>query len=176
MGKPSLRKLMHQVLRVAHSARQGHQPGKLAGGQRRARQLFVEPLEDRCLLSSTLQAISVPAGNQPPSDTAAGTSLYPAVSADGRYVAFQSSAPNLFQGQTGGSELNVFLLDRNSGQVTLVSHVPGNSSAMPTSGRDRDSYRPLISRDGRYVVYNTIAPEIEGPTPGGFLDTYTNVI
>jgi Tol biopolymer transport system component len=121
-----------------------------------------------------LQAISLPPANQPPSDTASGTSLHPVVSGDGRYVAFESSAPNLVAGQTGAAELNVFLRDQTSGQVTLVSHVPGNPSAASTSGRD--SYRPLLSRDGRYVVYNTVAPELEGPPPFDFVNTYINVM
>jgi Tol biopolymer transport system component len=124
-------------------------------------------------LSSTLQAISLPAADQPPSDTAAGTSLYPSVSVDGRYVAFQSGAANLIPGETGGGGANIYLRDQATGQVTLVSHVPGDPTAAPTMGGD--SFRPLISRDGAYVAYTTSAPEIAGQ-PDGFQGTYSNVM
>src|SRR5262249_54411466 len=118
--------------------------------------LRVEQLESRCLLS-TLQAISLPPANQPPSDTAAGASITPAVSADGRYVAFQSTALNLVPGQTGGPGSNVFLLDRISGRATLVSHLPGANLTASTSIAPIANGGPpvLISRDGRFVVYDT---------------------
>src|SRR5579871_3204697 len=96
---------------------------------RPADRLCLEELEPRCLLASTLQAISLPPANQPPSDTAAGTSLDASVSADGRYVAFLSTALNLVPGQSGGTSLtNVFLLDRSTGTMTLVSHVAGSAT------------------------------------------------
>jgi hypothetical protein len=128
--------------------------------------LAVEQLEDRCLLSSTLQAISVPGSGQLPSDTAAGSSFLPAVSTDGRVVVFESSATNLVPGQTGGAGPNVFLLDRTTGLVTLVSHLPG----APTTGTTLffpTPSQPFLSRDGRYVVYlagnDVIGQGITGP-------------
>ena len=81
-------------------------------------------------------------------------STTPAVSANGRYVAFQSTALNLVAGQTGGAG-NIFLLDRNSASVVLVSHIPGSSTAAPASGGS--VYPPIISRDGAYVVYTSPA-------------------
>jgi Tol biopolymer transport system component len=173
MANGSLRHLMNQVLPLFHWGLQGRRRGKPGRTKGSPCQLAVEQFEERCLLS-TLQAISLPPANQPPSDSASGTSLHPAVSDDGRYVAFESSASNLVPGQTGEREINVFLLDRSTGEVKLVSHVPNMFSVTPSSGGD--SYRPLISGDGRYVAYTTVAPEIEGETPGGFVYTYTNVI
>jgi Tol biopolymer transport system component len=124
--------------------------------------LSVERLEDRCL-PSTLQAISVPDPHQPPSDTAAGASALDAVSADGRYVVFESTAPNLVPGQAGSPFVNnIFLLDRSTGVTTLVSHVPGSATTTPTAQLDiapylDDSYGALISRDGRFILYTTAA-------------------
>jgi Tol biopolymer transport system component len=116
----------------------------------------VEPLEDRCV-PSTLQAISVADPHQPPSDTAAGISTASAVSSDGVYVAFQSTAPNLVPGQTGGSlRNNVFLLNRSTGAMTLVSHVPDSATTTPAHSI---SFDPMISRDGRYIAYSTDYPE-----------------
>src|SRR5215208_1831621 len=59
------------------------------------------------------------------SETAAGDSRVSelAMSADGRYVAYQSSAPNLVPGQGHPSfRSNVFLHDRVAGTTVLVSH------------------------------------------------------
>jgi Tol biopolymer transport system component len=122
----------------------------------------VERLEDRCV-PSTLQAISLPPANQPPSDTAAGASSSSSVSADGRYVAFESTASNLFPGQvqTGTTPVeNVFLLDRTTGAVTLVSHLPGQPSVAPVNPPAFTN--PLISRNGGYVAYATRATDLVG--------------
>jgi hypothetical protein len=118
----------------------------------------VEQLEDR-LVPSTLQAISLPPSNQLPSDTAAGASISPSISQDGNYVAFQSDAPNLVPGQTGGLHRNVFLLERSTGTVTLVSRVagPGNATRAPDYA---DSWSPIISADGRHVIYESWASEV----------------
>jgi hypothetical protein len=125
----------------------------------RGRLFDLEPLEDRTLLSSTIQAFTLPSagqtGSQPPSGTAAGTSFSPSISGDGRYVAFQSDAANLVPGQTNAfpGETNVFLLDRGTGSVTLVSHKAGSTTnALPNS-----SSKPILSAGGRYLVYNTRA-------------------
>jgi Tol biopolymer transport system component len=160
MRKVSLRKILNAVVHT------GRRPAAPPGSRRPARRLTVEPLEDRCL-PSTLQAISVPDPHQPPSDTAAGISVVSAVSADGRYVAFQSTAPNLVAGQAGTPYANnVFLLDRSTGATTLVSHVPGSATTAPTAASAGapftvDSSKPIMSRDGRFIVY-TAADQITG--------------
>jgi Tol biopolymer transport system component len=129
-----------------------------------------EQLEDRWL-PSTLQPISLPPANQPPSDTAAGQSYLPAVSADGRYVAFESNALNLVPGQTGGPGANVFLLDRTTGTVALVSHLAGAPTTASTP-LDSHEVEPLISSDGRYVAYTARDNRIVGQ-PG---DTQGTVV
>src|SRR5690348_10001239 len=129
MGKWSLRQFARQVGRVLGRGSGGRRR-TVAATRRRTAKPALEALEAR-YLPSTLQAISLPPAGQPPSDTAAGASTFPSVSADGRFVAFTSSAPNLVPGQTGLAESNVFLLDRASGTVTLVSHIPGNPTATP---------------------------------------------
>src|SRR5689334_5422916 len=47
------------------------------------------------------------------------------LSADGRYIAFVSSAPNLVAGQAPLANYNVFLRDRVTGTNVLVSHKAG---------------------------------------------------
>jgi Tol biopolymer transport system component len=73
-----------------------------------------------------------------------------AVSADGRYVAFSSSASNLTPGvaATGGL-LNVYLRDTVAGTTTLISHKSdGTANNLGTA-------LASISADGRYVVYSS---------------------
>jgi Tol biopolymer transport system component len=177
MASVSLRRLLNQVLPVSFRGAGARRTARIAGRKGTPRPLAVEQLEDRCLPSSTLQAISVPPPGQPPSDTAAGVSILPSVSADGRYVAFESTALNLVPGQTGGAGPNVFLLDRGTGALTLVSHLPG----APTTGTTLffpDPSRPLLSRDGNYVVYVTGNDVIGQGLPGslGFGSTGTSVV
>lgn len=69
-------------------------------------------------------------------------SYQPALSEDGRYVLFVSTASNLIPGDTSGSQ-NTFRFDRSTG--TLV-RVDGNGTSTNGSAS--------MSGDGRYVVYS----------------------
>ena len=78
----------------------------------------------------------------------------PAVSRDGRYVAFLSVAGNLVSGQIdhdGGylSSNDVFLYDGAARATTLVSH----AAASPVTTGNESSFAPVISADGRWVAY-----------------------
>jgi Tol biopolymer transport system component len=83
------------------------------------------------------------------SASASAESRSPSLSADGRYVAFQSNARNLVAGQATGPYGDVFLRDRVTGTNVLVSHVPGSA----TTGGDILSYRPTLSADGSVVLF-----------------------
>jgi hypothetical protein len=91
MSRPLLRSLLRQLL---HTLRR-HPPGRRPGRPRRLP--AVECLEDRCLLAPTLVGISLPVATPPPSGTAAGSSLFPSVSADGRYVAARRGCEEVLQ-------------------------------------------------------------------------------
>lgn len=82
----------------------------------------------------------------------------PVVSATGRYVAFISSAPNLVPGQSAGSEswIAIYLYDRDTGIVALVSH----SASSSTTVCNGTSGGPGISADGRYVMYWGSCPDV----------------
>lgn len=73
-------------------------------------------------------------------------SEYPTISADGRYVAFQSNATNLVAGDTNGIS-DIFVHDRQTGETKRVS-VDSNGN----QGNDYSRY-PTISADGRYVAF-----------------------
>lgn len=89
-------------------------------------------------------------------DTPGGTAGIVAVSADGRWVAFEDSAPNLVAGQSGPQRLNVFLHDRVSGATVLVSRAAGTA----TQGGNGTSGYPSISADGRYVYFASQATDL----------------
>src|SRR5262249_36130308 len=123
-------------------------------GQLPIRPVFIlEELEDRVVPSSTLQLVSTlqgPVG--PPGITAGkGSSDRGNVSADGRYVVYESSPTDLVPGQVTdpGASTSPFLLDRSTGKTTLVSHAAG----APTTTGNSFSYDPIISSDGSTVVF-----------------------
>ena len=108
------------------------------------------------------------------SDGAQGNShsIYPSISADGRYIAFMSDASNLVSGDTNGKS-DVFLLDTQTNSTTRVSvdssGVQGNSP----------SAFPSISADGRYVAFvsnasNLVNGDTNVKTDVFVRDTQTN--
>jgi len=82
-----------------------------------------------------------------------GSSSGAVLSADGRYVAFTSSASNLVAGDTN-VESDAFIRDTLTGVTTRVSTssagVEGNSP----------SYASAISADGRYVLFSSDATNL----------------
>lgn len=89
--------------------------------------------------------------------TAAGGAFEPALSADGSWVAFESSSAGLVAGQidaNGGSD--VFLYEAATGTNVLVSHAAG---AAATAAND-DSLMPRISADGGQVAYSSGATNL----------------
>jgi Tol biopolymer transport system component len=78
-----------------------------------------------------------------------GDSSNPSISADGRYVAFESYASNL--GPSDNSTIpDVFVRDLRSGQVFLASRAGDNGGAA-----NAPSANPAISGDGRYVAFDS---------------------
>ena len=85
----------------------------------------------------------------------------PSISADGRYVAFESGATNLVQDDTNVKP-DIFVRDRQTGETELVS-----VSSTGQQGNDRSSYDSSISADGRYVAFESMATNlVEGDTNG----------
>ena len=91
-----------------------------------------------------------------------GVSTDPSISGDGRYVAFTSYASNLVAGYikpsgAGGSP-DVFVRDLQTGITRLVS-----VSADGTSAGNSNSCLPVISADGRYVLFHSWANNLTPP-------------
>src|SRR4029077_14356649 len=94
----------------------------------------------------TLVSVSAAGG------VADGSSTSASISGDGRYVAFDSTARNLVDGDVDARS-DVFVRDRQTGTTTRLSpdHVDdffGLPSPVPLA-----SVRPRISGDGRYVTF-----------------------
>lgn len=95
-------------------------------------------------------------------------STVPALSGDGRRVAFLSLATNLASNSTANHELgyDVFVRDVASGTTTLVSADPTGG---PANGR---SSAPAISLDGRYVAFRSFATNLVPGDTNGMADTF----
>lgn len=94
-----------------------------------------------------------------------GYSETPAISSDGRFVAFDSVATTLVPGDSNG-RADVFLRDRLLGVTTLVS--------LSTSGlqTNLDSASASISDDGRYVAFASMATNLVANDTNGSSDIF----
>jgi Tol biopolymer transport system component len=104
--------------------------------------VFVRDLKtNRTLLASRAQGKHGGAGS--------GDSTNPSISADGRYVAFESYASNL--GPADNSTIpDVFVRDLRSGRVFLASRAANGGVAANAPSAD-----PSISADGRYLAFDS---------------------
>ena len=91
----------------------------------------------------------------------------PSISADGRFVAFESLASNLVPGDTNGVG-DVFVHDRQTGTTERVS-----VSSAGTQGNG-DSAVPSISADGRFVAFVSVASNLVPGDTNGRLDVFVH--
>lgn len=111
--------------------------------------------------AGTTLRVSVGAdGTQADRDSAA-----PAISADGRYVAFISGASNLVAGDTNGTS-DAFVRDTVSGTTERVSLGPGRAES------DGYADAPDISADGRYVTFASPATNLVPADTNGLVDVF----
>jgi Tol biopolymer transport system component len=82
-----------------------------------------------------------------------GHSGDPAISAEGRYIAFRSTATNLVADDMNDSG-DIFVYDRQTGATTRVSVGPGGAEG------DWHAHAPEISSDGRYVAFYSRATNL----------------
>jgi Tol biopolymer transport system component len=83
-----------------------------------------------------------------------GNSRFPAISADGRYVAFASNASNFIAGDVGIS-WDIFVHDTLTGETRCVSR--SNTGAL---GNNHSLGRPALSGDGRFVAFSSSASNL----------------
>ena len=94
-------------------------------------------------------------------------SFYPSLSADGRFVAFQSAADNLVPGE-GYYDWDIFVHDRLTGVTEIVS--VSNSGEHGNS----DSLFPEITADGRFVVFTSHASNLDGPNDDNLTQAFVH--
>lgn len=94
-----------------------------------------------------------------------GYSNNPALSADGRIVAFSSTATNLVPGDTN-STADLFVLDRANGSTQRVSV---NGSGVEGNGY---SWGPQLSADGRFVLFESESSNLVPGDVNGGTDVY----
>ncbi len=110
-----------------------------------------------------------------------GSSSVPAISADGRYVAFTSTAWNLvaddtqsctytLPGQYCWSNQDVFVRDRRDGTTRRVS-VASDGTQLQGGGTSSD---PTISGDGRYVAFKSDARDLVPGDTNGVADVFVH--
>ncbi|ABW68920.1 PD40 domain-containing protein [Desulfosudis oleivorans] len=87
-----------------------------------------------------------------------GDSYRPSISADGRYIAFESEASTLVDGDINDSK-DIFLRDTTEGTTTLVS-VAASYGAPYGYGADLGSSSSAISGDGQYVAFDSNATNL----------------
>jgi Tol biopolymer transport system component len=87
-------------------------------------------------------------------DTFTGQSFLNSISADGRFVGFESNDPTLVGRDANGFFSDVFVFDRSRRRLELVS-----LSTDGVQGND-DSVGALVSDDGRFVVFTSRADNL----------------
>ncbi len=112
-------------------------------------------VHDRQTASTT--RVSVSSAGAP----AVGSSFQPSISADGRFVAFASTAVGLVVPDTNGSIADIFVHDRQTGQTGVVS-----VSSSGVQGNNFSNY-PSISGDGRFVAFWTLSTNLVPFGPSG---------
>ena len=76
------------------------------------------------------------------------------MSADGKFVVFESDATNLVAGGTAAGQTNVYLLDVANHHISLISAEPTGADS------NGDSLRPQISSDGRFITYVSTSSDL----------------
>lgn len=102
-------------------------------------------------------------------DEGNGASESAAISGNGRYVAFLSTASNLVENDSNGV-IDAFVHDRKTNKTERVSVASDGSEARATDqGQERGARgNPSISFTGRYVAFGSWADNLaEGDTNGG---------
>jgi hypothetical protein len=96
-----------------------------------------------------------------------GDPAWSPISANGRYVAFDSYASNLVSGDTNGA-WDVFVHDRQTGVTSRISVASGETQG------NGSSISPSISTDGRYVAFDSTATNLVSGDTNGHEDVFVH--
>src|SRR5436190_2148017 len=113
--------------------------------------------------AQTTERVSVVSGGTEGNNASLGSAL----SADGRFVAFDSSATDLVAADTNGTS-DVFVHDRQTGMTERVSVASDG-----TQGNNASSY-PAFSADGRFVAFDSDATDLVAGDTNGTTDVFVH--
>lgn len=116
---------------------------------------------DRAMAATTRVSLGTSGGQSN------GPSSSPSISADGRYLAFSSTASNLVTGDTNGVT-DIFVHDRVALTTNRVSNGASSTQANGTSSS------PSISPDGRYVAFASSATNLVSADTNGSTDVFVH--
>lgn len=110
----------------------------------------VEDVFVRDQMSGALRLVSATADGIPGN----GASRYPSISANGRYVSFQSEASNFFTGD--GADKDIFVKDLHTGAIVrATTRADGSAPTTPEIASAITQLRSSLSADGRLVAFPT---------------------
>jgi Tol biopolymer transport system component len=155
----------HALFPRSRSYRQGPRPSRIVRPA-----LGLERFEERTLLSTALVSVNslgTAAGNSASdfhdtsierySPGALAQSTQGNISADGSRLVFSSDATDLVPSANDTNQsTDVFVREMTAGQTSLVSATPGGN---PGNG---PSFDPVISPNGRYVAFVSLATNLTG--------------
>ncbi len=94
-----------------------------------------------------------------------GASFLPSISDDGNVVAFTSAATN-FSEIDRNYRLDIYVCDRRTNEIELISV---NDNGVIGNG---DSILPVVSADGRYVAFKSLADNLVAGDNNGLVDVF----
>ena len=97
-------------------------------------------------------------------DAGNAASSSPAISADGRFIVYESMAKNLVS--QGKNLSKILLYDRLTKETTLVSRTASGETP------NDDSWVPEINADGTVVTYSSRASNLDRPDNNGYTDVF----
>jgi Tol biopolymer transport system component len=101
-----------------------------------------------------------------PSTTGNGESVAPQITPDGRFILFPSTATDLVTNDNSFPSLDLFLKDRASGTMWLISQT------LEGYGGDRDSTYGVCSTNGRFVAFQSEAAGLVANDTNGLQDVF----
>jgi hypothetical protein len=128
-------------------------------------------LRDRCVSNGEVVSGCTPTTERVSvaSDGTEGNamSFSAALSADGRFVAFESDATNLVPGDTNGAR-DIFVRDRQAGTTERVSVASDGTEA------NGDSASAAVSADGHFVAFASVASNLVAADTNGVGDVFVH--
>src|SRR3989449_10562828 len=131
--------------------------------------LLLTALWGRSADAQTTERVSVASGGTEGNNASLGSAL----SADGRFVAFDSSATDLVAADTNGVS-DVFVHDRQTGTTERVSVASDGAQGNGSSGLVTFAFPPALSADGRFVAFVSFATNLVASDTNGATDVFVH--